>query len=237
MTQPRILLALLAYPVIVVLVFDWLGPGSRWAVKNRSFFPPSDISEKEETRGRPLLLVKYALLLLILRSLVGGGVWQVVTNDSPRTQGLRLVALGLAGSILLLAVRHLISLLSPRAAQAANHRYFLRGSPVFWMAVFVLGGFVEELWRAICIAGFEKYEVNPFIANLLPAIAFGVAHVCGLPSRVSPGGVLAEMVIGLGLGGLFLFSGSLIPPYIASVTYFAVSYFGVLRSRSPFKTA
>ena len=87
------------------------------------------------------------------------------------------------------------------------------------------------MWRAICILGFEQYDFNGVVANLLPAIAFGLAHVSGLPSRVSPGGVVAEMTIGFGLGGLFLFSGSVLPTFVASVVYFATSYFRTRRTQ------
>jgi membrane protease YdiL (CAAX protease family) len=67
------------------------------------------------------------------------------------------------------------------------------------------------------------------LVNFLTAFTFGIAHISGLPSRVSPGEVTAEMIIGLMLGGLFLWSDNSIAPYLASVIYFTTSFLLVRR--------
>ena len=70
--------ALVSYPAIIIFVFNWLDQASRWAVKNHSMIMRPDLKPIEEARGRPLLLGKYALLLLVMRGLAGNGLWHVV---------------------------------------------------------------------------------------------------------------------------------------------------------------
>ena len=220
---------LVAYPAIFIFVFDWTGEGPRWAAKNRSFFPPAEIKARQESRLRPLLLGKYGLLFFALRIIAGPRLFQIVSLGSHSRPWLVLIAAGIAGGLLMLACRRLISLLSARAMSAEKHDYFLRGSLVLWLAVFLVGGFVEELWRVLCILAFQQNGYTAFSANLLTAFCFGIAHVSGIPSRVSPGGVGAEMILGLILGALFIWSDNILVPYLASVIYFISTFLRVRR--------
>jgi len=106
---------------------------------------------------------------------------------------------------------------------------------VLWLAIFLVGGFAEEFWRATCISSFRTNDFTAAQANLLTACAFSIAHVSGLPERVAPGvpSLLAEAMIGLLLGGLFIWSGTLTAPYFASVTYFVLNFFFVRRALIP----
>jgi len=127
----------------------------------------------------------------------------------------------------MLAFRHAFSVLSPIAESVENNEYFLRGSPVLWVLVFLTGGIVEEFWRAVCIVSFQGNGYSRSSVLLLTAFAFALAHTCGLPSRISPGipSVLTEIIVGLMLGGLFMWSGNLVTPCVASIIYFTVSFF------------
>jgi membrane protease YdiL (CAAX protease family) len=220
-------MAVLAYPAIFILVFDWTGAGPRWAAKHKSFFPPAEITLRQEKMGRPLLLVKSALLLLVMRALAGSGLWHIVPIATHSRPWSVLIVSGTACGALMLACRRGISLLSTRAAEAEKHDYFLRGSIALWLAVFCVGGFVEELWRAVCITIFQENGYNAASVILLTSFCFGVAHLSGRPSRVSPGGVIAEMIIGVMLGATFVWSGNIVAPYLASVIYFTYGFFRV----------
>jgi membrane protease YdiL (CAAX protease family) len=222
-------IALFAYPAIILLVFDWMGASSRWAAKHKSFFPPSELTAKQERLGRPLLLGKYVLLSLALRGLAGSGLWQVVPITSHSRPWLVIIAAGAVGGVAMLVCRRAISLLWPRAAAAEKHDYFLRGSVALWLTVFLVGGFVEELWRALCITVFRQNGYSTASVVLLTAFCFGFAHLSGRPSRVSPGGTSAEMIIGLMLGAIFVWSGNIVAPYLASVIYFTYSFLLVRR--------
>lgn len=156
-------------------------------------FLPPDLKSAEERNGRPVLLLKYVLLLAVMWCLIGNEMWRIVPIATHTRTWLIVVSSGIVGGLLMLATRQTISLLSPRAAQAANHKYFLRGSYLLWLSVFLIGGFAEEFWRALCVHGFQQNGYSVGFVNVLTALAFGIAHLSGLPSRVSPGGVTAEM--------------------------------------------
>jgi hypothetical protein len=78
LTELRVYLALVAYPTTIMFVFDWCGPGPRWVRKNRSYVLPASLNRIEERRGKPLLLAKYVLTLLVVWGLVGEDQWHRV---------------------------------------------------------------------------------------------------------------------------------------------------------------
>ena len=229
LNEPVCYLTLAAYPALVIFVFDWWNAG--WASKNRSFFLPPELKKKREEAGRPLALVRYALLLLVLRGLAGSGLWYTVPIAKHLREFFFFAVSGIAGGLLMLAFRHAFSLFSPSAAVAENNEYLLRGSAVLWVAIFLIGGLVEEFWRAVCIVSFEENGYSKASVILLTALAFSLAHMGGLPSRIAPGiaSLVAEVIVGLMLGGLFIWSGNLVTSCFASVTYFTFSFFRVRR--------
>jgi membrane protease YdiL (CAAX protease family) len=233
LTDLRAYLAVAAYPGIVIFVFRWGGPSGRWARNHRSFFLPPDLKRKSEESGRHFLLIRLALLVVVLRGLAGADFfWHTVPIATHSRVWLVLVVSGIAGGVAMLAFRRLLSSLSAVAASAENNEYFSRGPLIVWLAVFFLGAFVEEFWRALCIVAFRENDYGALSVNLLTAFAFSVAHLSGLPSRISPGAASAgaEMIMGLALGGLFIWSGNLLTPYLASVIYFTSSFF-IVRHR------
>ena len=227
MNEPVCYLALAAYPAIVLFVLNWFGASSRWARENRSFFLPPELKKKSEEQGRPLALVRYMVLLLALRGLAGAGLWYIVPIPTHFREFFFFAGYGITGGLLMLAFRHAFSILSPIADSVENNEYFLRGSAVLWVLIFVTGGVVEEFWRAVCIVSFQANGYSRFSVLLLTAFAFALAHMCGLPSRISPEipSFLVEIIVGSMLGALFILSGNLVTPSVASVIYFAASFF------------
>src|ERR1700690_3292100 len=100
-----------------------------------------------EKEGRLLFFVKFALLLILLRGVVGRSLWHVVPIVTYSRSTPVLIAWGLIGGAMMLACRYFFSALSPDAALTEKNEYFLRGRATLWLAVFVIGGFVEEFWR------------------------------------------------------------------------------------------
>ena len=82
-------------------------------------------------------------------------------------------------------------------------------------------------------------QVQPIknVPRVLAAVAFSIAHVSGLPARVAPGisVVFAEMLVGLILGALFLWSGNIVVPFVSSIVYFISTFF--IQRRSLFGVA
>jgi len=229
--------ALAAFPVIGLFVFPWWGRGSGWAIRYHSMILPPDIARKEEEIGRHLQLVKYGLLLLALRGIGSNRLWHIVPFTVRSHSWIVLVAPGIAGGILLLALRNLSSSLFPGAFLSLKNEYFVRGSINLWLAVFLVGAPVEEFWRAVCISGLLQNDHSALSADMLTAIAFSIAHQTGLPSRIAPGlGILSfEVLVGLILGALFMWSGNFVVPCFANVIYYVSIFF--LDRRRPTESA
>jgi hypothetical protein len=232
LTEPICYLALAAYPTLVIFVFDWWNAG--WGSKNHSFFLPPELKKKREEANLPIALVRYALLLLVLRGLAGGGLWYTVPIARHLREIFFFAGCGIAGGLLMVAFRHAFSILSPIADSVENNEYFLRGSVVLWVVIFATGGIIEEFWQAVCIVSFQENGYSRFSVLLLTAFAFALAHMCGLPSRIASGipSFLVEIIVGLMLGALFILSGNLVTPCVASVIYFTTSFFLVRRRYS-----
>lgn len=230
MNEPVSYIALFAYPALVIFVFDWWNAG--WGSKHRSFFLPPELKKKREEAGRPLALVRYALLLLVLRGLAGSGLWYMVPVARHLREFFFFAGFGVAGGLLLLAFRHALSVVSPSAASAENIEYLSRGTSVLWLAIFLTGALAEEFWRAVCISCFQENGYSRVSVLLLTSFAFSFAHLSGLPSRIGPGmiGLLIETAIGMMLGGLYIWSGNLVTPVVASAIYFVSSFF-LVRTR------
>jgi membrane protease YdiL (CAAX protease family) len=221
-----------AYPATIILVFDWFGKASRRAMKTKSMVMPPDLKLLEERKGRFLFIPKYLILLLILRGLAGTGLWYFISTKVQARPLFIAACCGVAGGIVILAFRHLISVFVPAVALNEENGYFVRGPILLWLSVFIIGGFVEEVWRALCITSFKSNDYTGLSADLITAVAFSIAHVSGLPARVAPGiaVVFAEMLVGLILGALFLWSGNLVVPFMSSIVYFISTFFIQRRS-------
>lgn len=222
--------ALAAFPIVGIFVFDWWNAG--WASGHHTMVLPPEIARKREEANRPLILVKYALLLLILHALAGEPLWHLVPVTVRSRPWLVLLASGIVGGVVISGFRNLLSTLLPAALSETNE-YFLRGSVGLWLTIFFVGGPVEEFWRALCIVALVRNGHGAFSANLLAAVAFSIAHQSGIPSRIAPGLAIAgaEVMVGLILGALFVWSGNVIAPCLASVIYY-VSIFFLARRRS-----
>jgi membrane protease YdiL (CAAX protease family) len=232
MSNFRVYLALAAYPLIGIFVFDWWNCG--WASEHHLIILPPDVKRKREDAGRHLILAKYALLLVTLRLLVGPDVWRIVPIPTHWPSWGSSVATGIACGALMLVVQHFLFSLRPGAALMHRNEYFLHGSVGLWLAILSAGGFAEEFWRALCIASFAQDNHSALLANLMTAIAFALARQSGLPSRAAPGlaNAGAEVVMGLVLGALFIWSRSLATPCLANLIYYTGDFAFAQRFRS-----
>jgi membrane protease YdiL (CAAX protease family) len=224
MTELRAYALLIAYPAIIIFVFDWIGFFPR-SNEDRARILSAQFKAREENLGRSWLLVKYGLLFVVLRMIAGKALWQIFPHMANARSWTSMALAGTTFGVLLVVLRRGISLLSPRAAAAEKLEYFLHGSTGSWLSIFVLGGFVEESWRALCIIAFRQNGYSDLTAILITAAAFGIAHVSGLPSRVYADDVTVEMLIGLILGVLFTWFANIVAPCLASIIYFTFSYF------------
>jgi membrane protease YdiL (CAAX protease family) len=106
----------------------------------------------------------------------------------------------------------------------------MRNNPVyFWLAVtavsFVVGGLREELWRSAFLAGMKALwpqrfgtPVGKVLAVIICAVFFGLGHLAMGPMAVCLAGF-----IGVGLGLIMIFHGSIWPAVIAHGLFDATS--------------
>jgi len=232
MTDLKDYLALAAYPIIGIFVFDWWG--ARWAAEHHKMVLPTDIARKVEEIGRPLQFLRFALLFAALRAIAGSRFWSIVPIAGHVHSWHVLVLAGAIGAATMLLSRQTVAYYSRNSVYPESNEYLLRGSAALWLAVFLIGGFVEEFWRALCIVAFEQSNYNAASIILMTAVAFSIAHQSGLPSRIAPGlsNAGAEVLLGLILGVLFAWSRSLVPPYVASVLYYSANFVLTRRAAS-----
>jgi len=144
---------------------------------------------------------------------------------------------GIGGGILIFGVRRLLSSTSESLASSEENDGARRGAVAQWLAIFVLGAFVEEYWRAFCILAFRQNDYGVISSDLLTACSFGMAHLAGRFYRIAPtvASVGSEMAIGALLGALFIWSGNLASAWIASISYYTLNFYW-LRWRYPYSS-
>jgi hypothetical protein len=232
LTEFRTLVALAALPAVGFLVVDWGGAGFRWVRKNHSIFLPPEIKSIEEKRGRFLQFFKYAILFLVLWGLTGRELWRIVPVTAPSQTWSAVIASGIFGGLLAFGFWRVFALTSASIASGESDDYVLRGAAIIWLLTFAVGAFSEEFWRALCISSFQQNGHSPLSADLLSGSAFSIAHMTGIPSRI-PGGLAiagAELVTGLMFGAVYVWSGNLVSPCLASAIYYISNFYWLRRT-------
>ena len=214
-----------------MFVSNPFSPGRRWIRKNHSTAVPESLRQQAEKQGRVLLLFKY-LLLMVVTAWLDGGFKSLSTSIVSHRLGFWTCFVGILAGLFTLAFRRLAaSALS--ISQFEGEDYSLRGKISIWLAIFAIGAIAEESWRALCIGSF--YE-GPRIGNVAAAVCFSLAHMGGLPPRMTKGlGVAAfEVVVGLIFGATFMATGNVFSPFLASIVYYTSNYFWVRHRYFPF---
>jgi membrane protease YdiL (CAAX protease family) len=218
-TKSLAYLALSAYPFITLLVYE---PNElRWWWRTGGGVPmPPEMMERSKRNEGNLLLFKFALLIIASFFFLRGGL------DSPASLGLRLrqptgtVLIGVLGGILLAGeVRAMLALAkkwSPRTGEVPI--FVVRESTWRILAILVFGAFAEEFWRALALTSLIHVGTSTESAVLLTSLSFGLGHVLSYQSLgAALGRALRPAFGGVFLAALFLWSGTLVTPFIAHV--------------------
>jgi Type II CAAX prenyl endopeptidase Rce1-like len=226
LTELRSYVLLASYPAIVMFVFDWFSPDTRWAMKNRSRPIPESFKQRGESRGRVLLVFKY-FLLLIVTAWLAGGFKRLSTSVVSHRLGFWTYVAGILAGLFTLTFRR-VAASAPSISQFEAEDYSLRGTMSIWLAIFAIGAIAEESWRALCIGSFHA---GPRFGNVAAAACFALAHMGGLPPRMTRGLSVAavEVLVGLIFGATFMATGNVFSPFLASVVYYTSNYFWIRR--------
>jgi hypothetical protein len=196
--------------------------------------PAVQYQAAKEDRGRKLIFVKLSVCALLL------AVWISFFHFDLVGLGLRIrmlpraIGIGFLASILLLGGRYAFMRLLVGSGSKSGESYMVRGWMGTWILIFIFSGVVEEIWRGLSINALKLWGGNDVTVVILTSIAFLFAHLSGIPSRVrgTRGEGLWETLVGVGLAILFIASGTVIVPYVASVLYYLVCCAAVRRQFS-----
>jgi hypothetical protein len=118
------------------------------------------------------------------------------------------VVLGVSTGLFLVVIQGLLRMLMTPKKEDLDHAEYARGSASLWCLIFLFGAFSEELWLAFCLVALRQTTHSIAFSILLTASVIGLAH---FPYRF---GAFATASLGAVSGILFLWRGSLIPPYL-----------------------
>jgi membrane protease YdiL (CAAX protease family) len=202
-------LALVIFPLVIFVPFNPLR--FRWGYQHGFEQIPQELQEKFERVDRCITYPFRAALLIALivaftyhsripaiRLGLSWDHWRANATIGVCAGLLRFVFLGLAWRFIPL-----------RKDVLANSSHdHVRGPVLTWVLLFLLSVFSEELWWALCLVTLRQTNHSAVISVVLTAIAFGLAH---FPHRM---GAVAIACIGAFSGMLFLWRGSLVPPFL-----------------------
>lgn len=211
-------LCLLAYPGCVQLVPDphWL----RWWWKTGGIGElPAEVKERCDRNQGNLLIVRFLVLILICL------VLSHQAGVSSKSLGFRwdqpsaaLIVSLLAGLVLICWAYAMKALTSKAREAGSGPTRFLRQPTHKILLILILGGFAEELWRAVSLSISRQAGFSGLSAVLITSIIFGVGHVSSFKSLGSAAGrATGPAIVGIASAALFLWWQTLLIPWIAHV--------------------
>jgi hypothetical protein len=221
--------ALISFPASTFLLPE--PTGFAWGMKNNSPILPPDVRKRSEKIGRYVWIFRYAVLIgwvLFLSHKFSAGISFLLPTTS---SALRNFLLGSFAGGGLLICRSFLRFVMPALPYIERQYSLLEGPESLWFAIIAIGGLSEELWRALCILCLERTADNAFFPIVATSAAFAIGRLGGIPGRGS-GEVVdvgSEFMTGLLLGGLFIWSGSVLAASSANIVYYASSFFYLRR--------
>lgn len=192
---------------------------------------PPDVANKAERVGR--------YMLFPMEALVAGSVLSLMVHFSitPVQIGVRLqdwesdVLVGCAAGLSWGALPAMSFYFFPAVRRQWAVHYLQKGSVSFWVFIFLVGVFAEELWRAFCLIGLTSAGHSLGLSVILTAVAFALAH------KLRLGGTLALGILGAGLALLYVWRASLAAPYSAHLIANLSGLYWIRRARLTYDPA
>lgn len=197
-------LPLAIFPILALFPFNWVE--FSWGFHHGRDPMPPELAQNAERIGRYVLWLRHGLVLAIV---LGFATYQKL----PFSQiGLNLQAwrrnalIGVGVGALQLGAQRLWWKVYPQTD--AQDRRLAAEPGGNWILSQIFSVLAEELWLALCVVSLIQAGRPNAMAVLLPATVFGALHYQYRAGAISTG------ILGAFSASLFLWRGSLIPPYL-----------------------
>jgi hypothetical protein len=181
---------------------------------------PDCVQLPMEDTGRRLYFLKFlvvAVLLVVWAKIFGVSLGTFVLQIDVN----RIWSLTFGMTAILVVARVIVLCSSRRIRERLLQHGFLRGHFLTWLSIIVLGGLVEETWRAATLNASFHAGFGSLAALIGTSAAFVFCHLLGIPGR-NQGfreEVFWEFGVGLTLGGLFIAFRTPLVPIFVNILY------------------
>lgn len=216
-------LVVLLYPIVIFFFPDWRlfrAAYRRAKAGRRGPFPPT-LGAIAERRGRWFLLVKIVITGLLLLLWMRYYRFEYIDLGLQKVGLWSALATGMLGALFLVTGRIGFQTIFTRVRSGLSEHPLYRGRVGTWALTFFVGGFVEEVWRALSLSALQNAGFGTMFSVAAVSVAFLFAKLSGTPSRI-PGTLteaLWEVLLGAVLAGLFLKTKTVVAPYIAGLLF------------------
>jgi membrane protease YdiL (CAAX protease family) len=149
----------------------------------------------------------------------------------------RFLGLGVAAGVVYLAYLRLVvamnKTLLPAPVPDGSIDHLTRGSAILWFFNHVVGCLGEEFWRAFCLVSLERVHRGAAFAVVATSLAFALGHYqTGHPAPFTLGLLFSYTLFGMLFGGMFFWTGSIVPTYIGHLLINSVTLYQARRKRA-----
>jgi predicted RNA-binding Zn-ribbon protein involved in translation (DUF1610 family) len=199
---------LVFYPLLFNLPLNFVR--FQWGFKQGPAPMPPDVQERAEAADRAVLLVMNLILLVVVVSLLNRSPLSRYAVGLTTANWKSATALGVLVSYVPVSLGALLQRFL--ATDKPEEEPKSRGPIAIWCGLTALAAFSVELWRALSIAALIRLELSPWLAVLVPAIAYGSSQLSTNAARA-----VGSATFGAAAGFLFVKTGSLLAPLAMSL--------------------
>jgi len=173
---------------------------------------PTAFLGEVEKRGRLWYFMKFGLMVALLSLWIAFRAIPVKEIVSGLDSRLLMTILEVAAILVLTRVA--FQNLFPRVKQHFAIHPMQRGGLALWILILLIGGIIEEVWRALSLISLQKLAVPELLGLFILAIASLAAQASGIPARMAAIQEEAswQLITGVVLGKLFLVYGTFLVP-------------------------
>jgi membrane protease YdiL (CAAX protease family) len=213
-------LILLLYPVVAMFTPEPVQ--FRWWIRAGGAPMPKSVLEKSVRNEVPLLIAKFVVIIAATYLIVRWIRLPLRSVGFTLQQPISIWTMGVVVSLFeIFCALRMQGLADQLRTDEAGDRplLFLRQPSWKIFVTILVGGFAEEFWRSISLVLFIQSGHPTNVAIIVTSVAFGVGHLQSpQPLSRALARILRPALVGVPLAVLFLWSKSLVIPFLVHVT-------------------